>query len=392
MLWYFADRIAVLDDNTYTNKTWAEVSGISVMEVHIMEVEFLSNMKYALFTSKQEWSDWQSLLGKFAGFVERATRPVVTSPLPPSYLSSALPSPPASFQASPPFTSSQAPTYSSYMPPVTIPSLGPTPRPSPIGYTSDVVSFNPRKRSLEDDANQSATKRPAINNTVYGHQHAVPNASAQRSYNGQPLAMPRVINPSSSQSGQTAPLYSSATGLQSQQYLPPPQLPPINYAQKTIGGTHASGPWLPSSSVSTPTTQAMQNAMSIHSNYQSRQQSPYLSSTNVSPTNVSLRPASQINTPAQNSPSFMLGQRNSPYKPVRSVNTLLVPPPTRTMHQPEHVGYDQMHYQPLGRPIQERQQGRLPYIAQNQWPEANTNANTPIRQLPPFPRQHYQHK
>jgi hypothetical protein len=39
-----------LDDNTYTNKTWAEVSGISVAEVHIMEVEFLSNMKYALFT------------------------------------------------------------------------------------------------------------------------------------------------------------------------------------------------------------------------------------------------------------------------------------------------------------------------------------------------------
>lgn len=30
----------VLDDNTYTNKTWAEVSGISVQEIHIMEVEF----------------------------------------------------------------------------------------------------------------------------------------------------------------------------------------------------------------------------------------------------------------------------------------------------------------------------------------------------------------
>jgi hypothetical protein len=41
-----------LDDNTYTNKTWAEVSGINVNEVHIMEVEFLSNMKYSLFTTK----------------------------------------------------------------------------------------------------------------------------------------------------------------------------------------------------------------------------------------------------------------------------------------------------------------------------------------------------
>ncbi|KAI5788828.1 cyclin PHO80-like protein, partial [Pyronema domesticum] len=47
-----------LDDNTYTNKTWADVSGISVQEIHIMEVEFLSNMRYSLYVPESEWSSW----------------------------------------------------------------------------------------------------------------------------------------------------------------------------------------------------------------------------------------------------------------------------------------------------------------------------------------------
>ena len=46
-----ADPVTVLDDNTYTNKTWAEVSGITVKEIHVMEVEFLSNMRYSLLVS-----------------------------------------------------------------------------------------------------------------------------------------------------------------------------------------------------------------------------------------------------------------------------------------------------------------------------------------------------
>ncbi|KAL9590981.1 MAG: hypothetical protein Q9203_000177 [Teloschistes exilis] len=54
-----------LDDNTYTNKTWAEVSGISVQEIHIMEVEFLSNMRYTLYASENEWRAWHVKLGKF---------------------------------------------------------------------------------------------------------------------------------------------------------------------------------------------------------------------------------------------------------------------------------------------------------------------------------------
>ena len=66
-------RFLVLDDNTYTNKTWAEVSGISVQEIHIMEVEFLSNVRYNLFASKEEWKEWHAKLRRFSDFYHKAS-------------------------------------------------------------------------------------------------------------------------------------------------------------------------------------------------------------------------------------------------------------------------------------------------------------------------------
>lgn len=37
--------------------------GISVTDIHVMEVEFLSNMRYSLLATPQEWSEWQRKLG-----------------------------------------------------------------------------------------------------------------------------------------------------------------------------------------------------------------------------------------------------------------------------------------------------------------------------------------
>lgn len=51
-----------LDDNTYTNKTWAEITGIFIKEIHVMETEFLTNIRYSLFVSKSQWEDWQTIL------------------------------------------------------------------------------------------------------------------------------------------------------------------------------------------------------------------------------------------------------------------------------------------------------------------------------------------
>jgi vacuolar-type H+-ATPase subunit C/Vma6 len=74
--------ISVLDDNTYTNKTWAEVSGISVGEIHVMEVEFLSNMRYSLLASAEQWKEWQLKLGKFGDYFERAMKAATPLHLP----------------------------------------------------------------------------------------------------------------------------------------------------------------------------------------------------------------------------------------------------------------------------------------------------------------------
>ncbi|OLL26018.1 PHO85 cyclin CLG1 [Neolecta irregularis DAH-3] len=59
-----------LDDNTYTNKTWADVTRIPVKEIHVMETEFLSNMRYQLYCSESQFADWRKLLARFLQFRE----------------------------------------------------------------------------------------------------------------------------------------------------------------------------------------------------------------------------------------------------------------------------------------------------------------------------------
>jgi len=71
-----------------------------------------------------------------------------------------------------------------------------------------------------------------------------------------------------------------------------------------------------------------------------------------SPLVMSNGTTSGLHTPISHSPSIYLQQRNSPYKPVRHVNTLLYPPPSAFLHQyqlPNPVLPNQMHYQPLGK-------------------------------------------
>ncbi|KAI8077918.1 cyclin-domain-containing protein [Gilbertella persicaria] len=47
-----------LDDNTFTNKTWSEVSSISISELNIMEMEFLSALDYHLHLPQDEFYSW----------------------------------------------------------------------------------------------------------------------------------------------------------------------------------------------------------------------------------------------------------------------------------------------------------------------------------------------
>ncbi|KAF9899067.1 hypothetical protein BX616_003312 [Lobosporangium transversale] len=47
-----------LDDNTFTNKTWSEVTGINIKEINVMEMEFLNQVQFSLFVSEAEYLDW----------------------------------------------------------------------------------------------------------------------------------------------------------------------------------------------------------------------------------------------------------------------------------------------------------------------------------------------
>ncbi|KAI9485255.1 MAG: cyclin-domain-containing protein [Benjaminiella poitrasii] len=51
-----------LDDNTFTNKTWSEVSGMKVHDLNIMEAEFLEALDYKLFVREYEYNTWKRLL------------------------------------------------------------------------------------------------------------------------------------------------------------------------------------------------------------------------------------------------------------------------------------------------------------------------------------------
>ncbi|CCL98932.1 uncharacterized protein FIBRA_00939 [Fibroporia radiculosa] len=51
-----------LDDNTYTNKTWSEVSGIDLDEVNRMEKEFLLGIDFGLYVDKSTYDSWLNLL------------------------------------------------------------------------------------------------------------------------------------------------------------------------------------------------------------------------------------------------------------------------------------------------------------------------------------------
>ena len=343
-----------------------------------MEVEFLSNMKYCLYTTSEDWAKWQSLLGKFAAFFERASRPPPPAPiLPPAsslHLPMALPSPPASNQASPPYMPDVGSNGSAYSAST---QHGPTPAPSPLAFmsTSATSYQNPRKRSHDDYSTEPPPKRQASGYQDFQSPHTYAGAGTQASQKPQ---IPRLTLPSLS-----IPYGQGSSNSYTQPISQAQQLPPINVPARAMAMVYPSA----SSSTRMPQISALAGSSSqphsqTHSQYQSRQQSPYPGSATASPTSA----VPPYNSLAQVSPTYFLQQRNSPYRPVHNVSTLLYPPPSGALqNQPQNIEYDQMHYQPLGKPIQQRQTGRLPYVAQNVWLDGNhQQAMTPVAQWPSF--------
>ncbi|KAF5385596.1 hypothetical protein D9757_006759 [Collybiopsis confluens] len=63
-----------LDDNTYTNKTWSEVSGIDLIEINRMEREFLMGVDCNLYVDKPTYESWLNLLKGLVLAKERDSR------------------------------------------------------------------------------------------------------------------------------------------------------------------------------------------------------------------------------------------------------------------------------------------------------------------------------
>ncbi|KAL9125555.1 MAG: hypothetical protein Q9217_005254 [Psora testacea] len=366
-----------LDDNTYTNKTWADVSGISVQEIHVMEVEFLSNMRYTLYASHVEWDEWHVKLGRFAEYYDRASQipaefisqPLVL-PAPRLTMGPNLPSPPVSQQSSPLYLPQLALSNQGLPHPLSIPPYIPSATsasPASSMPAADSRTWS-RKRSLEDSSLEPPAKRMTNYVSSATSSTTLTPATLRDSTSPWKLPPPQFLN------GPSAGPYRSPTQ--------PHLQPPAGRAMASIfpNQTRLSqrGP-LPS--LQPPHYLGQQGGMTSGSPLplQSQSQAPYShDGTTPSPTAYHF---SHHHTPSGLSPSDFPAPRNSPYKPVRGVNTLLVPPPsTSVQNAPQQLSYDQMHYQPIGRPSSERRTGVLPFHPFYTWSD---NAHQMQHQLPP---------
>ena len=352
-----------------------------------MEVEFLSNMRYTLYASENEWKAWHVKLGKFWKYFEAGSKTPVEAPLRilnPPLLSPTrlpnLPSPPGSTHTSPPYTTNHS--FSSDTPPnqyvLPMPPYLPPVGPSPLGPVSESgLKPAPRKRSHDQtlDSVEPPAKRhapsaaPSLGSsatvtppTLNGYTPNTP-LTALSTGNVSFLNGPRLPTPNLSISTNTQ--NSSYQGPASVQ-LPfpggsskPPSLP--NVSRLSHAGI------LPSLPQNMRLNYDAGHASSPINEWPSRHVS-YTSSAagTPSPTNVSF--PQSAHTPTNLSPAVYPLLRKSPYKPVRSVNTLLVPPPSASMHTaPHNLNYSQMHYQPLGKPISQSRPGVLPILQHDSW-------------------------
>jgi hypothetical protein len=301
-----------------------------------MEVEFLSNMRYSLLASKEQWEEWQKKLGRFWEYCDLASKAPLPSLSPQVFAGqqTTLPSPPASMQASPPSTttlypSSTGSSYNQQWPANTY--VAPLVSPLPPMPELDTRHLN-RKRSYDGDADEPAAKRitRAYSNAPIPFTTMPPlRQDAPR------LPVPNLtISTSQPMSSNGAPSFS--------QHLP--VLPPLSgRAMSSVYASHPSTPsWTPQ--LPLPSQQSHNGNGYVTP---SRRHSPIGSS----PTNYN-----------HYSPNFFLQNRNSPYKPVQRVKTLLYPPPSASMHG-HFASTDQMHWQSLGK-RNEYQTGVVPAFQQ----------------------------
>jgi hypothetical protein len=340
-----------------------------------MEVEFLSNMRYNLYVSEEEWKRWQVRLARLSIYFNKASK----APL----IEAAKPAPPVTPTTQPfPYKLPSPPSPARHGPPLPMyqPSL-----PNPLALAPNLShslarhyhetdhNSGLRKRSLDVSADMPATKR-LMSTTPASHSPAVPSPATLGAYtpssNASSSTLADVPNMSPLSKLPIPNVPSSST----QAFRQHPHLAPLSVPQGRAMSTMY--PNLPNnwSQPVTPVGTMPPSSVNLYANpipaLGEMTRSQY-DSANASPS------ASAYGTvaPRQLSPSYFLTNRNSPYRPVRSVNTLLIPPPSASLHAPpRNIGVEKMRYQPLGKAPTEARAGIVPYMHLEAWPQPWTAA------------------
>ena len=366
-----------------------------------MEVEFLSNMRYNLYVSESEWGRWKVKLGKFGAFFEAASKIPYADTAPVTPLAQSfphkLPSPPSTHHSTNSY-SQHGQAAESY------PSLPNPYSTAPPLYQASMgdMQFEQqgRKRSLDQSSELPSAKRMFHSELSSGRLSMIPTPEARDHIPGSLAA----YTPGSSVSDP------HPNELFTVEHKAMPRLPmPRLHTNAGQMGDSISSQLAPLALPSQlPTQRAMSSVYPPSSNGWSQQTTPV--TTTVAPfSNVNLysnpipnlggisrggsafasataSPSTVYNTATPTrpglSPSYFLTNRSSPYRPVRNVNTLLIPPPPASLNNPtRHIGHDQIHYQPLSKNSTERRAGVVPYMHSDTWSQNHS-------ETPPLSFQH----
>lgn len=333
-----------------------------------MEVEFLSNMRYSLLATRDEWEEWLNKLACFSEYYERAMRqsasPITASPPAAHVFSSPLPSPTAGPQnghvayTTPAGNNASAQVWSS--------SFNNAQAMSPLTAKSHLAPVS-RKRGPDDDLGDHPAKRPSMQPVP-----AQPVVQRPPVVGEQPIRLPApnlTVNTNPGPNGQVPYMAPTVYPAMPQQQVSLPPLVPGVRAMATVYPAvsgqlplqlplpaSAAPQAAPPHAALTPTNTMPPHAATLGYGTPSKRHSPgMLTAYGSSPMTDGYHVPSAVHTPVSHtpmshSPSVYLQQRPSPYKPVRHVNTLLYPPPSASLHE-YHMSMTapQMHYLPLGR-------------------------------------------
>lgn len=202
-----------LDDHTYTNKTWSDVSRIPLKEITKMELQLWGGIDTNASATVEEYAWWQSTLDQLTS--QRCldqrwlNAPDVTPVLSPSSsfsdVSSAstgqhfTPPPSAVPEARPPWSSTQ------------------TSAPMPLANAKDYASFRATKRRRASDADEEGLARKIQRDMLPG---GMPNMTAMQSMHAPSIVssqegrsmrgLPRLVMPSGPGAGAVGPRRNAA--------------------------------------------------------------------------------------------------------------------------------------------------------------------------------------